>query len=389
MAAPFLQRNYAIVTAVIIAVILYGSFFPFEFRLPEPDIGPVHTLLASWGQWGSRGDLVSNVLLYMPLGFFGVLALNPRLGFAGRVLLVTLLGFCMCVGVELGQYYDEGRDTTLSDVCTNTLGSTLGAIIAVLFGGTIRWGFLRDIKDNREPALLLAAWLGYWLYPYIPVIDLHKYWDALKPVVLHPSLTPYDLFRHTATWLAIYLLFATVFRRRYPTLLLPFFVGAVLVARIPLIDAVLSVGEIAGAVLGFALWILLGANQRLRVVTITLLFFITVAAERLEPFQFGAGSGQFQWIPFYGFMQGSIDIDVQSFCQKFFMYGGLIWLLVASGMRLLRAAFLVAALLFVTSWMEIDLPGRSAEITDAVMALAIAAIAGLAKPSVPRPAPLT
>ena len=43
----------------------------------------------------------------------------------------------------------------------------------------------------------------YRLYPYVPTIDLHKYWDALKPVVFHPRPTGYDLFRYTAIWLTI------------------------------------------------------------------------------------------------------------------------------------------------------------------------------------------
>jgi len=231
----------------------------------------------------------------------------------------------------------------------------------------------------------LASWAGYRLYPYVPAIDLHKYWDALKPVVLHPSLTPYELFRNTATWLAVYALFAAIFKRWRPTLLMPFFVGCILVATVMIVDAELSVAEIAGAALGLALWILLGASERLRIVAITALFLVAVVAGRLEPFRFDAVAGQFQWIPFYGFMRGSIDLDVQSFFEKFFFYGSLIWLLVACGARLSRAAILVAALLFVTSWIEIYLPGRSAEITDGVVALAIALIAALTRQSL-RPA---
>jgi VanZ family protein len=42
-------------------------------------------------------------------------------------------------------------------------------------------------------------------------------------------------------------------------------------------------------------------------------------------------------------------------------------------MRPVRAAILVAGMLFATSWAETYLPGRSAEITDALMTLLIAA----------------
>ena len=72
-------------------------------------------------------------------------------------------------------------------------------------------------------------------------------------------------------------------------------------------------------------------------------------------------------------MQGSIDLDVQSFFEKFFLYGGLIWLLAQAGMALRLASSAVAALLLATSGIEMYIPGRSAEITDAIFALIIGA----------------
>jgi hypothetical protein len=70
-------------------------------------------------------------------------------------------------------------------------------------------------------------------------------------------------------------------------------------------------------------------------------------------------------------MQGSISVNIQAFCQKFYEYGGLIWLLNRTGMGLPSGMLLTAALLLITSVAECWLPGRSAEITDAVMALAL------------------
>ncbi len=378
---PFLRRNFAIVAAFIVAVIIYGSLYPFAFRVPDEHTGMIANFLRTWADKPGRGDFIANILLYMPLGYFALLAINPRISAPSRLTIATLAGALLSLCMELTQYYDAGRDSTLTDFYSNALGTVFGAIAGILVGERWRWPLLEDAPARREPAALLVAWLGYWLFPYVPVIDLHKYWDALKPVVLYPSLTPYDLFRHTAIWLAVYALFSAVLRRWRPDLLIPFFVGAMLFAKILILGAVLSVGEIAGAALAFALWILLGANARLRSLAIAALFLMVVGADRLEPFQFGAAARPFQWIPFYGFMRGSIDIDVQSFFEKFFLYGSLIWLLVQNGLRLGLAAAAVALLLLATSWLETYLPGRSAEITDAVMALAIAAIAALTKPS--------
>jgi VanZ family protein len=73
-------------------------------------------------------------------------------------------------------------------------------------------------------------------------------------------------------------------------------------------------------------------------------------------------------------MQGSIEVDVLSFLEKFFLYGSLIWLLMEGRFRRSVATTLVAATLLVTSIAEMYLPGRSAEITDSLMAIAIAVV---------------
>jgi hypothetical protein len=70
-------------------------------------------------------------------------------------------------------------------------------------------------------------------------------------------------------------------------------------------------------------------------------------------------------------MQGSISVNIQAFCQKFYEYGGLIWLLNRTGMGLPIGTLLTAALLLITSVAECWLPGRSAEVTDSIMALAL------------------
>jgi VanZ family protein len=79
-------------------------------------------------------------------------------------------------------------------------------------------------------------------------------------------------------------------------------------------------------------------------------------------------------------MAGSIGVDVMSFFEKTFLYGSLLFLFIEAGGRLRTAATLVCGVLFATSWAEIYLPGRSAEITDTVMALLLAVGIALISP---------
>ena len=76
-------------------------------------------------------------------------------------------------------------------------------------------------------------------------------------------------------------------------------------------------------------------------------------------------------------MSGSVEIDVLSFLEKFFLFGSSIWLLTRAGLRLRSSTFVVAAILFITGQAQTFLPNRTAEITDAAMALLIGAVFAL------------
>jgi thiol:disulfide interchange protein len=76
-------------------------------------------------------------------------------------------------------------------------------------------------------------------------------------------------------------------------------------------------------------------------------------------------------------MSGSLEINILSFLEKFFLYGSAIWLLAKAGLRLGSSTLIMVVLLFVTGEAERWLPNRSAEITDAVFALMIGGIFAL------------
>ena len=374
------NKGFLIAAAIIVAVIFYGSLYPFAFYRPEDGVGPLKHLVRSWAETPGRGDFVANLFLYLPFGFFGSLAVAGSGRTLPRILLVTF-GGTLSATMELAQYYIAGRVSAADDVYANLVGTVLGAIAGNFAGRDFFWLPFRDIVANRVPCLLLALWLAYRLYPYVPTIDLHKYWDALKPVVFHPRPTGYDLFRYTAIWLTIGSLIEAVGGRRRGWLLFLLFIGAVLAAKVVIIGKTLTAAEIAGAATGLALWLLLAVSvsARVRVAATALLFAAYIVAERLEPFQFSAYGRAFGWIPFRSFLYGSVEVNITSFLEKAFLYGALIWLFEKSGLRSGVSSILVAITLFAASWAETYLPGRSAEITDALMALLIGIIIAVVK----------
>ena len=123
-----LESNFSIATAVVIAVIMYGSLYPFAFRAPPNGLGPAHALLDSWRETPSRSDFIGNMLLYTPLDFFAILAIGDRIGSLRRIVPVVVTGTALSTLMELAQYYDDGRVASATDLYANVVGTALGAL---------------------------------------------------------------------------------------------------------------------------------------------------------------------------------------------------------------------------------------------------------------------
>jgi VanZ family protein len=363
-----------LIAAAIVAIIIYGSLYPFAFHPGPAPQAAFDALLYTWRQPTSRGDIISNILLYMPLGLFGANAFG-RVPYLLRVILVTLLGLGLCVTIEIAQFYESARSSMMFDVYTNTGGTLLGAVFSFIFRPGKRLPIVGQVEWNPFAALLLVSWVGYRLFPYVPVIDLHKYWDAVKPLVFDPVIVPLDIFRHTAIWLVLAVVLEGLFgpeRRRLFFLFIP----TMLLARVLIHGIVLTPAEAIGGGLAFALWIVALSHLPLpgRAGIAALLMIAVIVIQSLAPYAFLATPRPFGWIPFLSFMQGSIEVNVRSMCEKVFTYGSLLWLLTRTGFNLPVATALAGATVFALRYAQTYLPDRSAEITDFIMVVIMAIV---------------
>lgn len=379
-----LRRRYGGAALLITAVIVYGSLFPFSF-VPRPGgPGAVPYLLGTWRVWDKRGDLLSNILLYMPLGFFVCLGTARRWHALARLAAALPSGVLLSVAMELTQYHDAGRVSSMGDVYANAIGTLCGAVCGAVLDGQLRWTLLVRLRQRPDTTLLLAAFVGYRLFPYVPVIDLHKYWRAVRPL-LHPTFPPLDLARYGALWLMAAALLGAIYGSRRSRWMLPLFAAAVLAGRVLVVDLAPAPAEAAAATLACVLWALPPGGARARLLFIALLNGVLVVVLRLEPLHFSPVQLRpFNLVPFWGFMHGSINVAVQAFFEKTFTYGGLLWLLAEAGLPETAAIPGIAALLLGSSYAETFLPGRSGELTDTMMALLIGLILrGLRNPAPP------
>jgi VanZ family protein len=150
----WIEPRLAIIAAGVVGIIVYGSLYPFEFY-DNPDVhGPVHDLIASWRTPTSRDDVIANILLYLPLGFFSVQSVRRLRSFI-LVLLVVFAGTVLSVAIELTQLYDLEHYSAMADVYANTAGTLLGATAGVV----LRRGFHLRLfwASSRDP-----SWFCCW-----------------------------------------------------------------------------------------------------------------------------------------------------------------------------------------------------------------------------------
>ncbi|HTW27955.1 MAG TPA: VanZ family protein [Acetobacteraceae bacterium] len=379
------RGSYALLLLAVVAFILYGSLYPLVYYSRTYPGGPVAYLLSTWTDWDHRGDLLSNILLYIPFGFFAVLSLPSRWRGPLRASLATVAGILLAGCVEVAQFHDRSRVTSMGDVYANGIGALLGAIAATIIGSR-RWPLLAELARSPRPAMLLALWAGYRLYPYVPTIDLHKYWHTVRPLLHLSHLPAAETARFVVIWLLITCLVHALYGFRRWLLLFPLLALAEFAARILIISTDLKLADIGGAAGAFLVWLVL---HRLpgRHLLLAICLGALVVWLRLAPFHFEPVGRPFSWVPFGSMMHGSIGIAMQAFCEKATLYGGLIWLLHRAGTRLGTATAITAVLLLATSFAETHLPGRSAEITDAVMALALGGAFALLPDPADRAAP--
>jgi len=355
---------------LVVGAVFYGSLFPFEFHAAGSAHDAVVHFFSTWRQLPqSRGDLLANLLFYVPLGLTLGLWLRPRVSTLVLIGISAAVGGLLSTAMEIAQFFDAGRVSCMSDLYLNTLGCCVGAVGATLVQGRLVHMNITLTSDSRFVALLLLAWLGWRLFPFEPTIDLHKYWSSLKPLFETPSLSTFDLFRFTVMWAC-----AGYLARRGLNLfrsleLLGMGLLCVLLLKILIIGLVITLPEILGLALGiFFLQFESRLDSTISIRLLTGLLVVFIVMERLQPWHFALFGHPFEWIPLYGFLHGSIQVDILSFLQKFFFYGTLLWFLVRTGIRPSYAIIFECSLLFATSIAQTHLPHRSGEIGDSVLA---------------------
>jgi hypothetical protein len=240
-----------------IAIIAYGSLYPFHFEWTARADTPLATLLHGWptiwDRWAFR-DILLNIALYVPLGGAASLVLRARRSRALAAAGAITLAFALSTAMELTQMFLPPREPSVLDILSDTVGSALGAALAIAFERAIRRLTAAPLSGLRPAGAVLAlVWAVQEFYPLVPAISRAHIFDSLFALRHIRNLPIVETWLGACEWLLLGLALDAVFARMR-TLWLAGLMICALAAQTIIADRVLSLSEVVAAAVGLALW---------------------------------------------------------------------------------------------------------------------------------------
>jgi glycopeptide antibiotics resistance protein len=235
--------------AVVTGLIVYVSLYPFRFITDGPALVDALRSL-SWARAG-RGDMFNNVLLYVPFGFCVALLLEPRWGRVTGIVVGTLLGAMLSLGLELLQASVAIRVPSLRDLSLNATGSLVGAVLGTVFhalGSRVSPQGTPRSRSAFVAMSILVLWLLERLWPLLPDPGLGQLKRAVRPL-LTPHIDWMSLAGFFVGWLVVTQVVFNLVRRQRAMDVLLIVIATVLVGRTFVAGSALEVAEIAAIAL--------------------------------------------------------------------------------------------------------------------------------------------
>lgn len=409
------MRNLVLIYAVLL---VYGSLYPFGWHAPAvPMLAFLYSPLPS--HW-DRGDVLQNVLVYMPFGLLLVAWWSKRHRYWSALLLAMAAGTLLSLCVEFAQQWLPARVPSLLDILMNCAGSVAGGLLAALVRrDTLSGAHLLGYRDRWiRPGPLantgLAA-LGLWVLaqtsPMVPSLDIahlrHGLGQLWRQVADPGGLELAKLASLGAFLGGLGMLSRLLVQPGMPFLrlygcLLAFVLGCKLLVQ----GRVLSLEMLLAAGLAWPAVALLG---RMRTAALAgsgmTLLALGVAIEELTPVPghagrilaatlhfagrhgaashagmppawgaYAASPEAFNWIPFLGQMRSLTGLaNILEFLWPF-MAMACMARLALPRYRHDTAAFFgaaaVALAMFMLEWMQLSVAGRTADITQVLLSCA-------------------
>jgi VanZ family protein len=319
--------------AIVVALILYVSLYPFRFGADGPTVAEALRQL-SWAR-ASRGDMFNNVLLYVPLGFCLALAVEPRVGRGAALTGGLAGGALLSLAMELAQASIAPRVPSLTDLSLNAVGALAGAIAGSAWhalGARMTPQGSPVARSGAVALTVVVLWLLARLWPLVPDASLRQLKRAVRPL-FSPELAWAELAAFFVGWLVVAQAVFHLARRQRSVDAFLIVIAAVLVGRTFTAGNVLEFAEVAAIALLLPVLVLISrVEDRARSALLAAALGTWLVSTALVP-ALGAGEGMAVEVPgLTEFLRRRAPPPAE-LAGRAFSYVALAWLL--AGARLL------------------------------------------------------
>ncbi len=352
-----------------------GSLFPFNFT-PVIDLPAAFDhFLGSWRRPYGMSDFVANVILFVPYGFTGFLACTQTSG-AARLGRVLIGGVLLALALQIAQIFLPGRDENLLDVVWNAAGLVGGIGLAKTLSLSQRGSeAMEPDPELIAPLALVGIFLIGRLMPFVPSLDVGSIVRSIKPVFAG-NISISAVVASTATWLMAAYLFDRVAPEHRIQRWLPLIVLCVLGGEALVVYNVLRFDDVAGAAAAVAIWSLVLRDARGAGLYVAGFLIISFVVSSVLPWQWRSSAAPFNWMPFYGFLHGSMFVNAQAAAAKLFVFGSLVFCLRLGLKNHWPVVGILVIVIAGVEFLQTRLIGHTPEITDVL--LLVAAAVGIA-----------
>lgn len=195
-----LPRALALAYALLVA---YACLHPLT-GWRDSGLPPFDWLWAPWPKYFILEDFLFNILGYLPLGFLLAAALPAGWGFGRTLLMATVLGGLLSLGLESAQNFLPSRIASNLDLGGNIAGALAGALLGARWGEALfgaqgrlqRWRARYVIAGRSGEAGLVL--LGLWLLGQLRATDLLFSSGDIRSLLDIPTPLPFRAERFIA-----------------------------------------------------------------------------------------------------------------------------------------------------------------------------------------------
>jgi len=379
------KRSLLITSLCYLIVLVYGTLYPFQnWQVLSQSANSV----LQWPRYFSRSDSFTNLIIYLPLGFFVATLVCRRYSLFIAIIVSTTLGGSLSFVLEYIQSFIPTRVSSLADVALNAVGAFCGALIAMAvlsekfrnkqLSNLVNRYFFYSEKSGIV-LVIIILWLLAELMPFVPSISradmlygIRPFWFALSQAG-HIDLA--ILINYFLIVIVLGVLVSNCLREKdYLVRWMGVLVIFVITAKIIVVTRQIYLEAMLGMFIGLfvANWLSKTrlANNLVIVMSAALLIIFIGAFQINQP-----SVNAINWMPFH-FQIQSAGFRLSSLIQQMWPYTVLSYALYCAGDavyandKILKSGLFVLFIALGIECIHQTLPGQYLDITNIILAMA-------------------